>query len=124
MRALEIITGVNELSPNQYDNELKLRWLRDLDGKIFRELIEGRGDGETEARFTAADYADTDVELLIGEPYARDVYLNYLRSKIAEADAEAERYNFYASVFNAEYQQFAAHYNSKTPPRGQRGWRY
>ncbi|MBQ6398200.1 MAG: hypothetical protein IJI06_08660 [Oscillospiraceae bacterium] len=124
MNAREIITEVNDLSPNQYDNDLKLKWLEDLDGKIFRELIERHDDPETEERFTEADYEDTGVELLIGPPYARDIYVNFLRGKIAEANAETERYNLYAAAFNANYQEYAALYNSRTPMKRQRGWRY
>ena len=124
MKAWDIITEVNVLSPNQYGNEVKLKWLEDLDGKIFRELIESCDDEETAERYAEADYSDVDVELLIGAPYGRDVYVNYLRGKIAEADAETDRYNLYAAAFNAEYQQYAALYNSRTPHRKQQGWRY
>ena len=124
VKALGIIEEVNDLSPNQYGNEIKLKWLHDLDGKIFQELIESHEDEETRERFEAADYSDTEVELLIGEPYARDVYVAFLRSKIAQADAETERYNLYASVFNSEYAQFASWYNRNTPHKCGGGWRY
>ena len=124
MKAIEIITEVNSLSPNQYRDETKLKWLEDLDGKIFHELIESCDDAETAARHAEADYTCTDVELLVGAPYGRDIYVNYLRGKIAEADAETDRYNLYAAAFNAEYQQYAALYSSRTPHRRQRGWRY
>ena len=124
MKAIEVITEVNDLSPNQYENDLKLKWLRDLDEKIFNELIETHEDEATRESFEAADYEDTEVVLLIPEPYARDAYTAYLRSKIAQADAETERYNLYASVFNSEYAQFAAWYNRTTPPKRCAGWRY
>lgn len=124
MKAIDIIAELDKIDPNQYGNELKLGWLRDLDGKIFRELIETHCDCETKERYTAADYRKGDVVLLIVEPYAHDVYLNYLRSKIAEANAETERYNLYASAFNAAYQEYAAWYNRTTRPKRQRGWRY
>ena len=124
MKALEIIAELNEIDPNQYDNELKLRWLSELDGKIVRELIETHEDEETAAAYEAADYTDGEVTLLIPAPWAHGVYINYLRSKIAEANAEADRYNLYASVFNSEYGQFAAWYNRETPMKRAAGWRY
>ena len=65
IKAYDVITEANDLSPNQYSNDLKLKWLRDLDGKIFQELIEKHEDEETVERFEEADYDDTDVELLI-----------------------------------------------------------
>ncbi len=122
--AYDVILEANDLSPNQYDNDLKLKWLRDLDGKIFQELIEKHEDEETVERFEEADYDDTDVELLIPMPYARDVYVAYIRSKIAEANAETDRYNLYASAFNAEYGQWAAWYNRTVPLKKYPGWRY
>ena len=124
MKAIEAIEEVNLLAPNQYENDLKLKWLRDLDGKIYRELIEIHEDAETAGRFKAADYTDEETELLIGPPYDRDIYVSFLRGKIAQADAETERYNLYASVFNSEYGQFAAWYNRTTPPKRFPGWRY
>lgn len=122
--AYEVIMEANDLSPNQYDNDLKLKWLRDLDGKIFQEIIEIHEDEEAVERFEEADYDSTDVELLITMPYARDVYVAFLRSKIAEADAEADRYNLYATVFNSEYGQWAAWYNRTVPLKRYTGWRY
>jgi hypothetical protein len=52
------------------------------------------------------------------------VYVNYLLSRVAQADAEAERYNLYASLFNSAYGEYAAWYNrtASLPRRG--GWRY
>jgi len=119
-----MITEANDLSPNQYDNDLKLKWLRDLDGKIFQELIEIHEDEETVERFETADYDAPEVKLLIPEPYARDVYVAFLRSKIAQADAETDRYNLYAAVFNNEYSQWAAWYNRNVPLKKYPGWRY
>ncbi len=124
MTAMEAIAELNELEPNQYSNELKLRWLQDLDGKIYEELIEGHCDEDTEESYESADYTDTEVELLVPAPYARDVYINYLRSRIAEANAETERYNLYASAYNGEYGEYAAWYNRNTPLKKQSGWRY
>ena len=124
MKAIDIIAELDRVDPNQYTNEIKLGWLRDLDGKIFRELIVTHCDFEARERYTAADYRKGDVVLLVVEPYAQDVYLNYLRSKIAEANAETERYNLYASAYNAAYQEYAAWYNRTRCPKWQCGWRY
>lgn len=124
MKAIDAINEADELMPNQYDTDLKLKWLRDLDGKIFRELIERHDDPETAERYAAADYGKENVELLIGSPYANETYTSYLRSKVSEANAETDRYNLYASVFNAEYSQWAAWYNRTVPLKKFEGWRY
>jgi hypothetical protein len=172
VKAYEAITEANELSPNQYGNDLKLRWLKDLDGRIWRELMERREAPEKTAPWpspfdtgedrsptgstaqseetvidddelhmsdnatfesafpfvvqssAAADFDATEITLLVPEPWARDVYVNYLLSRVAQADAEAERYNLYASFFNIAYGEYAAWYNrtASLPRRG--GWRY
>ena len=170
MKAYEAITEANELSPNQYGNELKLRWLKDLDGRIWHELMERRevpektapwpspldtGEENTAVHREESDYYigglhmsgnetfgsggsasaavvpqldaqldATEITLLVPEPWARDVYVNYLLSRVAQADAEAERYNLYASFFNIAYGEYAAWYNrtASLPRRG--GWRY
>ena len=152
MKAYEAITEANVLSPNLYGYDLKLRWLRDLDGRIRHELMERReapektapwpspfdageeagelhmSDSETfgsgEGAAAEEAFADTEIVLLVPEPWARDVYVNYLLSRVAQADAEAERYNLYASLFNSAYGEYAAWYNrtASLPRRG--GWRY
>jgi hypothetical protein len=158
VKAYEAITEANELSPNQYGNELKLRWLKDLDGRIWHELMERReapektapwpspldtgedagvyedGDelymsdneafGSEESASPEEAFSDTEIVLLVPEPWARDVYVNYLLSRVAQADAEAERYNLYASLFNSAYGEYAAWYirTASLPRRG--GWRY
>ena len=161
MKAYEAITEANDLSPNQYGNDLKLRWLKDLDGRIWHELMERREAPEKTApwpnpldtgeetvvyedgdEFSMSDhgafgsggsasqaspeeaFADTEIVLLVPEPWARDVYVNYLLSRVAQANAEAERYNLYASFFNIAYGEYAAWYNrtASLPRRG--GWRY
>ncbi len=124
MKAIDMIEELDGLDPNQYGSELKLGWLRDLDGRIFRELISRHEDAETAERYAAADYSDSEVELLVPEPYARDVYVNYLRGRVAEANAETERYNLYASAYNEAYGEFAAWYNREVPLRRFAGWRY
>ena len=164
MKAYEAITEANDLSPNQYGNDLKLRWLRDLDGRIRHELMKrreapektapwpspldageeagayedglsmsdntafGSGEGASQSAFQIAAQTEafdaTEITLLVPEPWARDVYVNYLLSRVAQADAEAERYNLYAAFFNMAYGEYAAWYNRTAPLPRRGGWRY
>ena len=39
MTCTDIITEIDVLEPNQYDMQFKLRWLSDLDGQIYDEVI-------------------------------------------------------------------------------------
>ena len=107
-----------------YTSMERNRKLHDEVTAKYQELIENHEDEETVERFETADYDSPEVKLLIPEPYARDVYVAFLRSKIAQADAETDRYNLYAAVFNNEYSQWAAWYNRNVPLKKYPGWRY
>ena len=85
----------------------------------------GRQDAPGEL-CAAGEAGDTEEPaLLVPAPWARDVYVNYLRARIAEADAEAERYNLYAAGYNSAYMEFAAWFirTRQHPERGtKKGW--
>ena len=67
-----------------------------------------------------------EAELLVPAPWARDVYVNYLRARVAQADAEAERYNLYAAGYNSAYAEFAAWFirTRQHPGREEKGWMF
>ena len=110
MTGLEAIRWADSLAPNNYPPEQKIAWLSDLDGKFYREFL---------ARYEGADeeppepYADGSEELLIPEPYARDVYVNWLLAKIAEANQEITLYNSHSTMFNTEYRSYCDLYNKE-----------
>lgn len=119
----ELIDHVDDISPNQYTEDQKIAWISGFDGKVFREVIMTHEtpygmiwpyDG-TESR---------EDELLIREPYALDVYSNYLLAKIAEANAEIPKYNLYSTLFNTEYSQFVSYFHRTHKPRQGEGWRF
>lgn len=120
MTISELITHVDDVSPNQYTNDQKTAWLSALDGKIFREVIQTHEPALPDL-FEA--YEDSRTELLIGEPYALDVYSNYLMAKIAEANAEIPKYNLYSTLFNTEYNQWVSWYHRTHRPIPSRPWR-
>jgi hypothetical protein len=124
MKALEAVNYADELCPNQYTAEQKQAWLADFEVKVLQELILTHEDEHAE-EYSAIDRAEgNDFELIIPAPYARDVYVNFLLSKIAEANVEIERYNLHASAFNAGYGQFCSWYNRTHLPLPWKGWRY
>jgi hypothetical protein len=113
MTISQIITKVNDLEPNQYSTNQKMAWLTQLDGQIFDELIltHEHEDGIT---FTAYS-AETD-ELLVPFPYGEDVYVNYLKARIAEANHEVVKYNGSMTLFNTAYQNYSFYYNRNVMP--------
>jgi len=57
------------------------------------------------------------VELLIPEPYAEDVYINYLESRIDKENAEMAKYNADISLYNQAYQTYSDFFNRNNMPK-------
>lgn len=111
----EVISRVDELSPSQYSNEQKLRWLTNLDGKIYEEIVKTHRDPIRET-FTA--YTGTQAELLVPFPYAEDLYVFYLQAMIALQNAEDGKYEQMRVVYNEALEAFENWYNRTHEPQG------
>jgi len=104
MTIQDAIDQVNELKPNQVDDGQKVKWLEDLDRRIFVEIIQKHtGDGlPTEE---PEDYADQDPDtytLLVPAPFDM-IYRWYLEMQIDLANMEMDKYNNSAAHVNREY---------------------
>ena len=123
MTIQDVIDRADAIAPNQYTDTQKLQWLSDFDGKVFHEVYMTH-----EPRFAAMypfeGYDAAGDELLIEAPYAADVYVNYLLSRVAEANAEIPKYNLYATLMNTAYDQFTAWYNRTHMPADKGRWRF
>lgn len=118
----QIIAKVDNLSPNQYSTEQKIGWLSSLDGKIFHEVILTHTPGGYV--FFPPDGYDTDeYELIVQAPYAEDLYTYYLLSRIAEMNAETAKYNQYAALHNAAYNDWTGWYNRTHRPITRGRWK-
>ena len=112
MTVSEILALVDLKEPNAYTAEEKIRWLSDLDGKIFREAILTHEHGEA----SCAPLTSGADELLIGPPYGEDVYVHYLIARIAAGNAETARYNQQIALYNAAYAQYWNALNASRAP--------
>ncbi len=116
----DVINRVDELAPNQYSEEQKIRWLTGLDGKIFAEIILTHQDPVRES-FSA--YEDTSCELLVPFPYAEDLYSWYLQAMIAAQNAESAKFEQLRVLYNDALKQFQDWYNrTHRPIGGARFW--
>jgi hypothetical protein len=122
MTIQEILAQVDELTPNTYSAQRKLQWLSDLDGRLFRELIQPRAGAE---RFYWPEegYDSDEQELLAPPPYGADLYLRYLQARIAAENGEIHRYAQYSALFNQAYAEFAAWYARDHMPLQRGRWR-
>lgn len=124
MTIQDVIGRVDVIAPNQYTDEQKLQWLSDFDGKVWRELLvtHERADGTPESY---EEHEDASEEMLIPAPWATDIYTYYLLSRIAEANAEIQKYNLYATMLNTVYDEYAAWVNkNRQAVYDSRGWRF
>lgn len=115
----QAIERCDEMKPNSYDREDKIRWLSELDGRITADILltHEAAPGETaQGAFPGYDSAtDGGTELLVKAPY-EDVYIKYLFSQIDFNNAEFTRYNNSAAMFSAVYAAFADAYNRTHMP--------
>ncbi len=114
----DVLAMVDEIQPNTYDEQVKITWLSELDGRVFNDVIlqykhddllleDEEGNKTIEPTFTA--YVDDNQELLIPDTYA-DVYRHYVFAQIAYSNGETERYTNSMMFFNASYQDYTKWY--------------
>lgn len=122
MTAGEAIRRTDRIMPNAYDDEQKMGWLSNLDGRIWAELVTTH-DGMPQVFFPEGGYTDGGEDLLVDEAWAEDVYCNYLMAQIAASNAEINKYNVYAKLYNTAYDAWAAHYKRTHKARRSGTWR-
>ena len=92
MTIREALETVDRLKPNQYGSADKLRWLSELDGAVYREILtQHEMDVPAFAGYTPEADLDGTV-LLIAWPYD-EIYRWYLEMKIDDANGEMTKYN-------------------------------
>ena len=119
----ELIENVNDLMTNTFSTEQKVSWLKNLDGKIFLEVMANHEHRRGEF-YDRDDRYTEDTELLVQPPYAEDIYTNYLMAQIAAMNAETIKYNQYITLYNNAYDQFASWYNKTHMPVSHGRWRF
>lgn len=115
MTIQEAIRQCDEMQPNAYSMEEKVRWLTRLDGRIWREILSTHEGADGEA--PAYTVEDMDALLLVPSPY-EEMYLLYLQSQIDYNNAEYGRYNNSTALFNEAYQAYANDINRTRRPVG------
>lgn len=130
MTVSEAIGLLDSYRPNLYSESDKVKWLSMLDEIVFLEIFkthhipDHEEDEFPEYRIPSPDDPDYDQKyadlmattLIVPEPYAEDVYINYLESRVDKENAEIAKYNIDVSLFNQGYMAFADFMNRKYRP--------
>lgn len=114
MTIQDAITRADVFRPNKIPRGEKVRWLSELDGRIYNELLTTHEDCPVEAFDGYDESTSPTTVLLVGKPY-EDVYIKWLAAQIDLANRELQNYNNSLSVFAAALEDFRNDWNRKHP---------
>lgn len=117
MTIIELITDVDALKPNGYEQPYKVQWLSQLDSRVKQDIIDTHEGGEDVVFNGYNDDTPIDTELLIPHPYD-EVYRFWLEAQIDYANGEYTKYNNSMAMFNTAYSAFERYYNRTHMPKG------
>ena len=80
MTIREAICISEQLNPDQFPEEDKVRWLSNLDGQLKRDIFDTR-QGLPAEEFAGYTMEDLDRELLVPAPYDDEIYPAFLIMK-------------------------------------------
>ena len=113
MTVYEAVSKAKEMRPSEVTDEQMANWLSALDGQIWEEVVSQYDDREEAEpiEYTDGDVDDTvRTEMLVQHPYD-DMYVAYLIMRIDLYNADYERYNNEAVLFNEIWQRYTNWYN-------------
>lgn len=106
----DILSLVDELKPNQYDDFVKMGWVETLDRRIYNDIVKTHYSD-----YVIPEAYDMQTELIAEDEYC-DVYKHYVIAMIDYHNNETDRYMNSMQMFNASYKDFADHYNRTHRP--------
>ena len=112
----DVITQVQTLKPNQISEEIMVRWISVLEGKIIDEIILTHELAEI-VEFNGYTIDDMNTELIVPDTYA-DLYIFYVEAMIDQANNESARYASSNAMFQNAWQDYANYYNRNNRPIG------
>lgn len=124
MTILEAIAAYDKLCPNDYSAEDKLKWLSELDGKVWLDVI-CTHKPLPQHPFKGYD-GTTDIEstqLLIPFPFT-NTYELYIGMMIDLSNNDISRYANSREAFEAAYRSYTDWYNRTHQPIGVRALRF
>lgn len=113
MTVMDAIQTADALRPNMYDDQVKMEWLRELDGRIKAEILNSHEGFDENISLNGAG----DRELLVKEPYT-EMYIYWLFMKIDYMNGETDRFNNDALMHNTAWLNYANYVNRTHMPKG------
>jgi len=109
----EVIDNVDDIKPNAFLDETKLRWINRLEGRICLDVFLMTIDQANELAYKHPDNMNT--ELLVQHPHD-DIYEEWLKACIDEANGEYTKYANNMALFNGKYRNFGGWFAREYKP--------
>lgn len=120
MNVGKLIETVTVLIGQQYDLEMMIGWLNEIEGQVLDQVV-NRAQGY-DIEFKPFTEEDMERELAVPDRF-QDVYINCIRAKVDIANQETERYNNDAAMFDAAWKEYAAWHIRNNLPKPARKFR-
>ena len=116
MTIQEALDMADQMKPNAMERSMKIRYLSQLDGLIFHEILL-KHEHEQDIECPKYDSeTDPGTELLVPDPYAEDLYVSWLMSKIDWQNQEMDKYNNDNALFENAYDTMSDWYTRNHMP--------
>lgn len=115
MTISEALQRFDELYPNAFEEEEKIRWLSTLDGTIKVEIIDTRRSDVPFDGYNAETEPTT--KLLADAPYD-EMYIYWMQATADYHNGEMGGYNNAMAKFDESYTKFRNWYNRKNMVKG------
>ena len=115
MTLAEVLERIDRERPGESTEEEKLRWLSQVDGQWYREMVRTHEGAEETTFAPYTTDGDKSVALLIAPPYD-EVYIHFLYMQTDQRLGEIERYNNDAALYYQGMLEARQAYNREHMP--------
>lgn len=115
MTLAEVLERIDRERPGESTEEEKLRWISQVDGQWYREMVLTHEGAEETTFAPYTTDGDKSVALLIAPPYD-EVYIHFLYMQTDQRLGEIERYNNDAALYNQGMLEARQAYNREHMP--------
>lgn len=118
MTIQEALDQIDDLKVNTYSTTQKIRWLSDLDGKMWNEIILAHEGVPAGAVFRGYDDdTPTDTVLLAPGAYA-EIYRHWLAAQIDDSNRDTQEYSKSMIRYNQAWHDLEAYWTRTHMPIG------
>ena len=118
MTIQEALDQIDELKVNTYSTHQKIRWLSDLDGKVWNEIVLAHEGVPAGTVFRGYDDATpTDTVLIAPGAYA-EIYRHWLAAQIDDNNRDTQEYSKSMIRYNQAWHDLAAYWTRTHMPIG------